>query len=291
MLRIAHISDLHFSEITLNPSQFFSKRCVGNANLILCRRKKHSTTLLSSLPDLFKSLAVDLVIVAGDFSTTGRKIEFEKAKQFIESFKEKGMKLLAVPGNHDHYIGSNYKKKVFYQHFTNPFPGEGKWQNLSLKDDKIELRPINEDWWYLAIDTVIPTSWISSRGLFSKELEEKLGRVLADLPPNKKILFVNHFPFFQFDNPRHILLRGMALHDLLKKRGQVLFYLHGHTHRHCIADLRCANLPIILDSGSATLRKSASFNLLELSPQTSKVTVYNYLKDNWQKTKDTLFNL
>src|SRR5437867_2336442 len=226
MLRIAHISDLHFSKITLNPMQFFSKRWIGNGNLILTRRKRHNLNLLSSIPELFADLKVDLVIISGDFSTTGQKIEFERAKEFLKGIKSK---LLVIPGNHDHYTRGGYKKKLFYQYFSNPSSGaSGKWANLTLKEDKIELRPLTEDWWYLAIDTVVPTSLISSQGLFSEELEQKLKTVLQDLPQGKKILFINHFPFFPFDEPSHMLLRGMALHDLLKTSPAVLFYLHGH---------------------------------------------------------------
>ena len=38
-LRIAHISDLHFAKLSLNPFQIFSKRFIGNANSLLSRKK------------------------------------------------------------------------------------------------------------------------------------------------------------------------------------------------------------------------------------------------------------
>lgn len=49
LLRCAHLSDLHFSEPTWSPSQFFSKRWLGNLNLLLARKKVYTPDNLGSL--------------------------------------------------------------------------------------------------------------------------------------------------------------------------------------------------------------------------------------------------
>jgi 3',5'-cyclic AMP phosphodiesterase CpdA len=288
MPRIAHISDLHFAHLCLSPAQFFSKRWVGNGNLLLARRKEFSTELLKKLGSLLEEQRVDWIFVTGDLSTTGQEKEFLKAQQF---FSQLGKKTLFIPGNHDHYTKKDYKRKLFYQFFTNPSfkAGGTSFEKYQLKTDRMELRPLFGNWWYLALDTVLATSIFSSRGLFPEELEKKLRETLQNFPKDQKILFLNHFPFFQFDNPRKTLLRGMALCDVLEKSPQVLFYLHGHTHRHCVADLRCAKLPIILDSGSACLKARASFNLLDLEDKTCNLTVYRYKEENWKAQETQSF--
>ncbi len=287
-MKIAHLSDLHFAKITYSPLQFLSKRWVGNANLILFRRKQHQTALLAPLPSLFEKLKVNVILITGDLSTTGRDIEFEEGEEFLNSLK---INKIVIPGNHDHYTKRGYRKKLFYQFFSNTplYPPTTSLEKLTLQEDKIELRPLNDTWWYLAIDTAIPTSLVSSRGLFSKDLEKDLQKVLKNLPKGKKVLFLNHFPFFPFDRSKNILQRGMALHNLLKNYPQVVFYLHGHTHRHCIADLREANLPIILDSGSVSLKSRGSFNLLELKEKSTCLSVYHYQGEKWEKKREKKF--
>lgn len=292
MPRIAHISDLHFSHITLNPLQFFSKRWVGNGNLIFSRKRSFSETLLHPLPHLFQKLKVDYIFITGDVSTTGLEKEFQKAKHFLSELSVGSKKLLLLPGNHDHYTKRDFHRKLFYRFFENDTPPKSgvSHENLSLGKDQIELRPLFGSWWYLAIDTVIATSLISSQGLFSEQLEEKLQKILQDFPKDQKILFLNHFPFFQFDQPRRVLLRGLSLGSLLQKTPQVRLYLHGHTHRHCIADLRCANFPIILDSGSSTMLSRPSFNLLDLEEDSCAVTVFRFQENTWQPKEERKFS-
>ncbi len=292
MPRIAHISDLHFSHLTLSPLQFFSKRWVGNGNLFFKRNREYSDTPVKKLLPLFQEISVDWVFITGDLTTTGQKKEFLEAKNFLSALSEMGKNILTIAGNHDNYTRRDYKKKLFYQFFTNSYSkSTSHFETLTLCKDQIELRPLFGNWWYLALETAIPTSIVSSCGLFSEKLEEKLKQVLEAFPKEQKILFLNHFPFFQFDTPRKTLLRGMRLHDILKKSPQVIFYLHGHTHRHCIADLRCDQLPIILDSGSAAYKNRASFNLLDIEDKSSTLRVFRYKDEKWQESekKDFFF--
>jgi len=283
MTRIAHISDLHFSKITLTPLQFLSKRCIGNANLVFSRRNTYIKDQLLQLPDLFASLGVGMVLFTGDASTTGRKDELEEAALFLKKFQEKGMRVLSVPGNHDHYTRKDYKNRSFYDHLQNP-----KQNSFSLKDDFVEIGQISDSWWYLALDTVLSTPFYSSQGLFSETVEQNLLAALKKIP-DVPIIMINHFPFFQFDTPRKALKRGMVLHDILRNDPRVQIYAHGHTHRHCIADLRVDHLPIILDSGSTAHKKIGSFHLLDLDSKKLDVTVYKTQKGTFKEAGTSSF--
>ncbi|MFI0478727.1 MAG: hypothetical protein ACH349_06395, partial [Candidatus Rhabdochlamydia sp.] len=92
-------------------------------------------------------------------------------------------------------------------------------------------------------------------------------------------------------SPEKGLKRSEALCDLIKKFPQVNLYLHGHTHRHCIADLRQSGLPIILDSGSIIEKKTGSWNLIELHEKEFWVENFKIINRNWQSTSRSYFKV
>lgn len=196
-IRIAHISDLHFAKFSFSPFQFFSKRWVGNFNHILSRKWKYPNARLDSLLPLFQELEINLIVVTGDVSTTSLKGEFQKAKAFLETFEKEGIKVISVPGNHDHYTRGAWKKKRFYRTFS-ALEGYG----CSLKDDGVGAVDLNDSWTLVALDTALATSFTSSKGLFSEEQEEKLHTLLSSIPAKRQILLVNHFPLFPTSNRR-----------------------------------------------------------------------------------------
>ncbi len=287
-MKIAHLSDLHFSKISLHPSQFFSKRWIGNLNLLCSRKKNFADTQIFSLIPLFQELKIDYVLITGDLSTTSLEGEFERASQFIEALKEKGIKVLVLPGNHDHYTKKAYSEKVFYNYFPANFSPE--LLDIDLRKEGITLKSLQPGWWLVALDTALATSLISSRGCFSPQLEKHLHEVLARIPREDRVLLANHFPLFQSDGPRKALKRADALQKSLKGFPNIKFYLHGHTHRHSIADLRVQRLPIVLDSGSAAHRTQGYWNLLHIDEQRCLVDVFHH-KEKWHPIKQLAFEL
>ncbi|MFI5334875.1 MAG: metallophosphoesterase family protein [Chlamydiales bacterium] len=276
-MRIAHLSDLHFAKLSLNPFQFFSKRWLGNLNLLFFRRKEFDPLQLNTLPELFKSLDVKLVIISGDLSTTSRRKEFRLAQKFVEKIRNKGIQVVTLPGNHDQYTKCAYKKKLFYKYFNSP-----------LKDEGVMVQKLEGGWNLIALDAAIATSLASSRGLFSQELERSFKKLLSELPEKEPILLVNHFPFFQHQGPRKSLERGEALRAILKDDPRIKLYLQGHTHLQTVADLRPSGLPIILDSGSATQRKDGHFHLLDLSLKKCVVEPFQWTDQTGWKAKEKM---
>lgn len=289
MLKIAHLSDLHYSCVTYSPRQFFSKRWIGNLNLIFSRKKGHSEFQVESIGQLLIEEKVDIVFITGDLSTTSRPKEFQKAAAFIKRLKDHKIKTIIMPGNHDHYTKTSYRKKLFYEHFTNlDFPFLFKDEAVSLKDEKIEAVRINESWCCITLDVVIPTSLVMSTGLFSKDLEEKLISVLKKIPSSMKIMMLSHFPFFCTDSLRKRLIRRNALKRILEEFS-VCIYMHGHTHNQTIANLY-PELPLVLDAGSCSSVKKGSFHLLDLTKDRVDLTVVNRKDDSWKKTRKESFS-
>lgn len=265
LLRCAHISDLHFSHPTWTLSQFFSKRWVGNANLLFSRKKEYIQDHFHALIDLFKEKGISHVFITGDLSCTSLDLEFQKAQQFIHALQTAGCQVFQVPGNHDQYTKKAYRSQAFYSFFPSP----------NLQKDKVAAHKIADQWWIVALDTALSTPLFSASGLFSQDIEQALRHLLTEIPKHHHILLMNHFPLFAQPSLRNSLHRSDALRTLIEQFPNIRFYLHGHTHRHAIADLRKNGLPIILDSGSIAHIKRSSWNYLEIDTDHARVVSYH----------------
>ena len=285
--KIAHLSDFHFSHVPTNPLKLLSKRWIGVLNLIFSRRKTFQPSQLEGLGSMFEDQKVDLLLATGDFTTTSLTSEFQDAKSFFEKLSTPS---LYLPGNHDFYTKKDYRKKTFYRFFENPPAEQHPASAYTMKKDQVEARPIFKNWWVVFLDTVVPTQFYSSQGNFSEAIEAKLEEVLQTLPKDAKIILANHFPFFLNDSPRRHLVRGDDLKKLIEKWPNIHLYLHGHTHRHCIADVRPNHLPIILDSGSCAHKDRGTFNIIELGKDSISIEVYEK-KEKWIPRKKIDFKL
>ena len=86
MIRIAHISDLHFSKFSLSPAQFFSKQWLGNMNLLFNRSNQYLNERPFSLIPEFKDKGITHVIISGDLTTTSTPQEYKIAKGGIAHY-------------------------------------------------------------------------------------------------------------------------------------------------------------------------------------------------------------
>lgn len=286
-MRIAHVSDFHFTHLTWNPFRLLSKRALGNFNWITLRKKHFFEEQLSPLPALFKELEVDYVLLGGDFSTTALLEEFEKAAQFIGQIKQPWF---ATPGNHDCYTKRSCRNKHFYRYFANQRKEiSDPVEFFTLEKHRIEAHKIGQGWRLILLDTAIATHFHSAEGLFSEKLEAYFKEVLKLIPQEESILILTHYPFFQNDVKRHSLIRGEVLQELLEQNPRIRLYLHGHTHRHTVADLQVSNLPIVLDSGSSAQGRKGAWNLIDLNPKSCTVSTYRW-DHKWTKTRSEEFS-
>lgn len=294
LFRLAHISDLHFSKLTWNPSQLFSKRWIGNLNLILKRKHTFAPDRLTNLFPLFHERKVDAVLITGDLSSTSHEAEFAMAQEFIESLQQEKFQVFTLPGNHDQYTKSAFKQKLFYQFFNGSYsPPTDPLSSLSLKEDGLSTSYLGHKWWLIGLDTAIATPLLSSNGYFSPALEQKLEQALKEIPAGHQVILINHFPLFANESLRKSLIRKEALKKLIERFPKVKLFLHGHTHRQTIADLRSSNLPIILDSGSAAQKQGGTWNLIDITTHGCEVEVFkNKSGDNspeWQPVLKSSF--
>ncbi|MGE0199238.1 MAG: metallophosphoesterase [Simkaniaceae bacterium] len=280
MVRIAHLSDLHFSKYSWDLAQLFSKRWIGNLNLLLGRGDQFLNERPFTLLETLKEMQVTHVIISGDLTTTSYKKEYLLAQAFVETLKKEGMQVFLIPGNHDHYTKKADRTKAFYHYFPSKYThASGEIDQFSLSEHGVTTCPLTDGWRLVLLDTTVATPLTSSEGFFSPVVEKNLTHLLSLIDPEEKILLVNHFPFFQHDKPKRRLERGQALQTLIASHPNIHLYLHGHTHRRTIADLRPNGLPLILDSGS-TGHQSGSWNLLQLQGNRLNLSVFQW-KEKW----------
>lgn len=277
MLQLAHISDLHFANPNWNPLQVFSKRWLGNLNFTLNRKNTFDyVQRLPALFELFKNEQVTHVFLSGDISITSHPKEFEKAGAFIEGLKRAGHIPFVIPGNHDHYTKYAYRKKLFYKFFPSQFDAESKW---NLQEHKVSAVCLQPRLWLVTLDTAIATSLFSSQGHFSEQVESNLQKILELIPKDDQIILLNHFPFFQNDRAKNRLVRGETLRKILEQYPNILLYLHGHTHRQVVADLRANQLPILSDPGS-TLQNRGGCHLIQIEETSIVIRVFTW-EEKW----------
>ena len=285
-MRFVQISDLHFTRATWNPLRFCPKRLAGMANWFFSRKNGFSHEPLESLPALFDKLGADLVFVLGDLTSTSLPDEFAMAKQFSDRIRQPK---IFIPGNHDQYTNGSVREKRFYHFFSN----RRKTLNhsaefFSLADHSVEAHLLQPSLWCVALDTAPPTSLVSSNGEFSLSTEKYLEEILLSLQ-NDRVILLNHFPFFENDPALHRLNGGERLRNLLERFPNVCLFMHGHTHRHLIADLRPNGLPIILDSGCLVKKPQGTWNLIEVTDQGCKIDAWRW-NGSWEIFKEASFS-
>lgn len=261
-LVLAHFSDLHFSKVCLSPMQFFSKRWLGNWNLILKRRNLYLPNNLSTFSATLKKEGVTHLIITGDLTTTSFTEEFEAAKRYIDQLKSDGFTIYCLPGNHDCYTRKNGRESTFYNYFPDKYDPSSPY---SLKTDKITTASLGNNRFLILIDTAVDTGLIWSRGLFSEVAEKNLKKLLSTLPKNCEITVATHFPILETCSPRKMLMRKEALSAIFRDDPRIKLSLNGHTHKHLLTDLREESLPLISDSGSVSYAKRASWNKITMN--------------------------
>ncbi|MCI5053007.1 MAG: metallophosphoesterase [Simkaniaceae bacterium] len=287
MLKIAHISDLHFFKASFNPLQLASKRLLGNLNQLIFRRLQHDPSICFDVINQLKEEGVSHIILTGDVSTTSFRPEFRRAKSYIENLKEAGFKVFALPGNHDAYTRFAYRNKSFFHALSGAVPFQSD-ENLPfhLEEDQVSAHKLADNLWLVLIDTALYTSYRLSSGHFTHQIEDRLRKLLARLPKRASIILANHFPFFETVKPQNRLFGGPRLERLLRDTPSIKLYLHGHTHQQSMADLRHEELPVILDSGSLSLREYPSFNLIEIQGEDCSLQTMRREQNIWTSTKE-----
>ncbi len=124
-VRIVHVSDPHLAAgYPFRFSYLANKRIIGYANLVLKRRKQHKRRLAFALCDAVREKKPDHLLVTGDLSNIALDEEFALAAHWLERFGLPPDRVTVLPGNHDAYIPSVWKRATFVRFFDSYLPPE-----------------------------------------------------------------------------------------------------------------------------------------------------------------------
>ncbi len=279
-LRVAHLSDIHFFHLNKNPLQFFSKRFLANFNALFTRRINFNSNLAYEVLPFLKKLGVTHLIISGDYTSSSSNQEFEMMNRYVKTIKNEGFELFTLPGNHDAYTNKAHRNQLFFSYLDGlvNFTGDTKH---NLINDHVAAYKLKNPWWLVLLNCSCSTPWHKSIGVFSKDVEKSLLSVLKSLPEEAEITLACHYPFELFKFPRAHLEEGARLESIIMNDKRIRLYLHGHRHSHRIEQIG----PItVADSGSISLKKASSFNLLTFSNNECEVSHYKYNNNSWSPT-------
>lgn len=223
---LLHMTDIHFWEIVRNPLQLMNKRFLGNLNVILRRRRAFDTTQAAAFADALAATGARVVFAGGDFTSTATDGEFRQALAFMKELTQRGLQVIALPGNHDVYTFESARRRRFERHFASFIPEEGYPCRVTLPGGTpLVLAP-----------TVCP-NWISSCGRIAEPDVARIAELIAEAPPGPLIVG-SHYPVLHategYASGRTRRLRNAdALRRVLMDAAaqRPICFLAGHVHR------------------------------------------------------------
>ncbi len=268
-VRLAHFSDIHLTARPLGwrARDAFNKRTSGLVNVKLLGRGsrfKHANDVITAMRREFASRGFDQLVFSGDATTLGFPTEMHEAATRLGVGDPTLPPGIAIPGNHDLYIGRSVRDRFFetafapWQHGqrvgTDPYPFARKVGHV----------------WLIALNSAKPNFlfW-DATGRVGAEQLQRFRRLCALLDDGPRIV-VSHYPLLKEDHqvePRwHRLHDWRAARDTAAECG-VSLWLHGHRHKWYVLPPG-ANLPFpTICTGSST--------------QTNRWGYHDYTIDGW----------
>src|SRR5262245_1294041 len=128
-LRLAHFSDIHLTAKARGwrVRDAFNKRTSGWVNLKVLGRGKsflHANDVTAALRREFTTRGFDHLVFSGDATALGFPNEMHEAARQLGVGDPTLPPGIAVPGNHDVYIGHSLRHRVFEEAFTPWLHGE-----------------------------------------------------------------------------------------------------------------------------------------------------------------------
>lgn len=238
MTRIAHLSDIHFGAN--------DEKIVAATEAWLQKRQP------------------DLVIVSGDLTQRAREAQFRAASAWINRLKAAGLKVLAIPGNHDVPLYDVVRR------FAAPLHRYRKYISTDLcpwfEDDSVAVLGINT-----------ARSLTFKDGRINRAQIELMHERFGKVPESKTRILVTHHPLFAMPIGKGTeLTEAVGRHEDAVKAAcdaGVHIALAGHFHRTYAASARkmveTAGPALVIQAGTATstrLRNAEpqSFNWLHV---------------------------
>ncbi len=143
------------------------------------------------------------------------------------------------------------------------------------------------NWVVVTLDVAKSNISFSAAGNFSKKIEAKLLSTLKNIPEEKKIIILSHYPLTPTNKKRNRLIGLERLKSIITDDPRIKLFLHGHNHEERIEE----NCPISMDAGSCSYNNNGSFHLIRIQEDKIVVEIYTH-QNGWKhtKTREILWN-
>lgn len=252
-LRLVHLSDIHIWKLTLNPVRLANKRLFGVAELLANRARKFRLERLEGVVERVLELRPDHVLITGDLTTTSLPAEFRQAREALAPLLTDPDRATVIPGNHDRYVPSAVRGRLFEQTFGR-FAGaeEHPW-----------IRRLDRSTAILALDPTRPA--LTARGLLPEE-QLTAARSLweAEKDATDRLIVACHYPLdapvpFRAELHHKRMLNAAVVADWLATIGPHL-YCCGHVHRAWAFAPPSVPNQLCLNAGAPLLRDHSGAN-------------------------------
>jgi 3',5'-cyclic AMP phosphodiesterase CpdA len=219
--RIAHLSDVHFGA--------------------------HDPKIVAAAEAWLQMQRPDLVIVSGDFTQRAREEQFRQASAWLNRLRADGLRVLAVPGNHD----------VPLYDLARRFAAPLRRYKRYISNDLCPWFE-NEDVAVLGINTA--RSLTIKDGRINREQMALIEERFEKVAPDKTRILVTHHPLFSMPIGQGTeLTEAVGRHEDAVKavcRAGVHIALAGHFHRTYAEAARkmveTAGGALVIQAGTAT---------------------------------------
>lgn len=236
MAPLIHIADLHFWEVVWNPLRLLNKRFLGNANVVLRRAREFPMERAEAFADAVAATGAATAVLTGDFTSTATDREFELAKHFVEGLVRRGLRVWALPGNHDVYTFEAVRNRRFERYLGDFLPREGLPACVRLPGGTA----------LVLVPTVCP-NLLSARGRITED-EVARTAALIEAAPEGPVIAAGHYPCLHHTDGYastwgRRLRNAEALRNAFGRAGRPILYLAGHVHRFsCTRDAQYQRL-------------------------------------------------
>lgn len=202
--RFAVISDLHYHDPSLGISGSAFQAYLDKDRKMLAE----SLEIMTKTVDLLSGIDADFVIVCGDMTKDGERVNHQVVASHLKMVADTGKKVIVVPGNHDIANGESFRylgneslpvPSVSVEEFREIYRAFGF--DTALKHDPSSLSYVTEPvpgLWIFALDSC---RWkenepheepVSGSRLSAKTLAWLEGALIASKKENKAVMAVMH---------------------------------------------------------------------------------------------------
>ncbi|MCE9566405.1 MAG: metallophosphoesterase [Planctomycetes bacterium] len=231
-VKLCHFSDIHLTAKPMGWSarDVVGKRATGWFNLTALGRGsrfRHAPSVVDVLRRDLATRGYDHLVFSGDATMLGFESEMKLAANALGVGDATLPPCIAVPGNHDVYIGRAEKKRLFEASFAS-------WQQgQRVGDSYYPFAQKVGHVWLIALNSSRANFWPwDASGRVGEPQLARLRELTATLDPGPRIV-VSHYPIMmpsRRPEPRYHRLRDWKrVKDVAVECG-VSLWLHGHKH-------------------------------------------------------------